>query len=124
MIKHLLALIVANGAALYFVSELLSSDFVITGGYQGYLIGAILFGFLNGIVKPVLKILSLPFVLLSAGVFILVINSFLVWFAAYALRILEFEGVALLIEGGPATYIYAAVMISIINMVITWLLKK
>ena len=124
MIKRILAHIIANGAALYFVSELLGSDFVITGGYKGYLIGAIIFGFLNGIVKPILKILSLPFVLISAGVFILVINSFLVWFAKYALDVLQFEGVALLIEGGPATYVYAAVVISVINMVITWVLKK
>ena len=85
---------------------------------------AVLFGLLNGIIKPILKLLSLPFILITAGFFILIINVFLVWFAKYALDILQFEGVSLIIEGGPATYLYAGISISIINMVITWLLKK
>ncbi|MCK5616500.1 phage holin family protein [Candidatus Pacearchaeota archaeon] len=123
-LRRVLAHIVANAAALYFVTELLSGNFVITGSYKGYLIAAVLFGILNGIIKPILKLLSLPFILISAGVFILVINVFLVWFAKYALDILQFEGVQILIEGGPATYLYAGLSISIINMIITWLLKK
>ncbi len=123
-LRRLLAHIVANAAALYFVTELLSGNFVITGSYKGYLIAAVLFGILNGVIKPILKLLSLPFILISAGVFILVINVFLVWFAKYALDILQFEGVRILIEGGPATYLYAGLTISIINMIITWLLKK
>lgn len=123
-IRRLLAHIVANAAALYFVTELLSGNFVITGGYKGYLIAAILFGILNGIIKPILKLLSLPFIIISAGVFILVINVFLVWFAKYSLDILQFEGIKILIEGGPATYLYAGLSISIINMIISWLLKK
>jgi len=123
-LKRLLAHIVANAAALYFVGELLYGNFAITGSYKGYLIAAILFGVLNGIIKPIIKLLSLPFILITAGVFILVINVFLVWFAKYALDILQFEGVSIIIKGGPATYLYAGVSISIINMIITWLLKK
>lgn len=123
-LRRLLAHIVANAAALYFVGELLAGNFTITGSYKGYLIAAVLFGLLNGIIKPILKLLSLPFILITAGVFILIINVFLVWFAKYALDVLQFEGVRLLIEGGPATYLYAGLSISIINMVITWLLKK
>lgn len=123
-LRRLLAHIVANAAALYFVGELLHGQFSITGSYKGYLIAAVLFGFLNGIIKPILKLLSLPFILITAGVFILIINVFLVWFAKYALNILQFEGVSIIIEGGPATYLFAGISISIINMIITWLLKK
>lgn len=124
LLRRLTAHIIANAIALYFVGEFLNGMFAISGGYKGYLIAAVLFGFLNGFVKPVIKILSLPFVLITAGVFILVINIFLVWFAKYALDVLQFEGVAIIIEGGIATYLYAALLISIINMLITWLLKK
>ena len=122
--RRLLAHIVANGVALYFVGIILEGDFLITGGLKGYLIAAIIFGLLNGIVKPILKILSLPFVFITAGLFILVINTFLVWFAEYALDVLEFQGVTIVVEGGFFMYLIVGFLISIFNMVIHWLLKK
>jgi len=124
MIRSLIAHLLANGVALYFVGLILKGDFSITGGWKGYLICAVIFGVLNGLVKPILKLLSLPFVLISAGLFIFVINSFLVWFAKYALNVLKFEGVAIVITGGFVTYILAGFLIAIFNMVIHWLLKK
>ena len=123
-LRSIVAHLVANGVALYFVSEILDGKFAITSGWKGYLICAIIFGVLNGLVKPILKILSLPFVLISAGLFIFVINSFLVWFAQYALDVLKFEGVAIVIVGGFFTYIWAGFLIAAFNMVIHWLLKK
>ena len=123
-VKRLLLNILANMGALYVVSELLGGTFLITGSYEGYFIAAIIFGILNSFVKPILKLISLPFVLITAGVFILVINGFLVWFAAYALEVLDFEGVRVIIEGGLGTYVSVAILMSIANMVIHWLLKK
>lgn len=124
LIRRIVAHIIANGVALYFVGIILEGDFLITGGIKGYLIAAIAFGFLNGIIKPILKILSLPFVLVTAGLFIFIINTFLVWFAEYALNVLQFEGVTIVIAGGFFTYLMAGFLISIFNMAITWLLKK
>lgn len=124
MLRRLILHIIVNIAALYFISDFLAGDFLITGGIKGYLIAALLFGFLNGIVKPILKILSLPFIFVTAGVFVLVINTFLVWFAEYALDILEFEGVTILVEGGVITYLYVGILLGVINTVLMWLLKK
>jgi len=124
MVRRILAHLVANGIALYFVSVILEGNFTIVGGYKGYLIAAVLFGVLNGIVKPILKILSLPFVVVTAGLFIFVINMFLVWFAKYFLEVLAFEGVAIVIEGGAFTYLLAGFLIGLFNLLIGWLLKK
>ncbi len=124
MIKHIIAHLVANGIALYFVGVILVGKFEITGSWKGYLICAIIFGLLNGLVKPILKLLSLPFVLVSAGLFIFVINSFLVWFAQYALDVLKFDGVAIVITGGFFSYLLVGFLMSLFNMVIHWLLKK
>ncbi len=110
--------------ALYLTVGLLGGGFLITGSYRGYAIAAVIFGILNSIVKPILKIISLPFVILSAGVFILVINGFLVWFAKYSLNVLDFEGVRIIIGGGIGTYIGVAIIMSVANMIIQWLLKK
>jgi putative membrane protein len=124
LLRTLLAHLVANGIALYFVGVILDGKFTITGSWKGYLICAIIFGLLNGIVKPILKLLSLPFVFITAGLFIFIINSFLVWFAQYALDVLKFEGVAIVIAGGIFTYLFAGFLIALFNMVIHWLLKK
>lgn len=123
LLRRVLAHILANAIALYFVSVILDGKFVITGEWKGYLIAALIFGLLNAIVKPILKVLSLPFVVISAGLFLFIINMFLVWFAKYTLDVLKFEGVAITITG-ISTYLIAGFLIALLNMIIGWLLKK
>ncbi len=124
LLRRFTAHIIATGVALYFVGVILEGDFLITGGMKGYLIGAIAFGLLNSILKPVIKLLSLPFMIITVGFFSFVINTFLVWFAEYALDVLEFEGVTVVVANGFFTYLMAGFLISLFNMVISWLLKK
>jgi putative membrane protein len=124
MIRRLILHILANAAALYITVYLLKGDFIVTGSWKGYIIAALIFGLLNGLVKPILKIVTLPVVFITAGLFTLVINMFLVWFAKYFLNIVQFEGVTLQISGGWVTYLYAGIILAIANMIIHWLLKK
>lgn len=124
LLRRLVLHIIATGTALYFVGVILEGDFLITGGIKGYLIAAVAFGLLNGIMKPILKLLSLPLMIVTVGFFSFVINTFLVWFAEYALDVLEFEGVTVVVAGGFFTYLMAGFLISLFNMVISWLLKK
>ena len=129
LLRRIIAHIVANGIALYFVgvvvrAVLKNSDFIINGGWKGYLIAAILFGFLNSIIKPILKLISLPFVFITAGLFIFIINMFLIWFGKYALDVLQFQGVSIVVIGGVLTYIAAGFLLALFNMIIGWLLKK
>ena len=53
----------------------------VTGVYPA-IIAALILGFLNFIVRPVLILLTLPVTILTLGLFILVINAGLFWFAA------------------------------------------
>lgn len=124
MIKKFLLHILANAAALYIVVQILDGGFLITGGWKGYLIAALIFGILNGFVKPILKIITLPFVFITAGLFTLVINMFLVWFAKYSLGILQFEGISIVVAGGLMTYLYVGLLMAIVNMVIQWLVRN
>ena len=116
MIKKILLLIVANAVVLYITQQVLGGQFTVTGGIEGFVIAGILIGVLNGIAKPILKILALPFVLLTGGLFILVINTFLVWFTQYALTVLKFDGVAIQIQGGIVTYFLAGLILAIANL--------
>jgi putative membrane protein len=44
-----------------------------------YAVAAVLLGLLNVIVRPVLKLLSCPMILLTLGLFLLVINGLVLW---------------------------------------------
>jgi putative membrane protein len=52
------------------------------GEFGTYLWIALIFGVVNAIVGPILRLLSLPFVLLTLGLFLLVVNAALLGLAA------------------------------------------
>ncbi len=72
-----------NALALLGVAYLLPGVRVDGFGYA--LIAALLLGLINTLVRPVLILLTLPVTLLSLGLFILVINGLLFWFAGSVL---------------------------------------
>ena len=123
MIRRFILHILANAVALYFISLMLNGDFAVVGGLKGYLIAAVIFGVLNTLVKPILKILSFPLMLLTVGLFSLVLNTLIIWFAEYALEVLDFQGVGIVVAHLPA-YFYAGLLLAIANFFIHWLTRK
>ncbi len=124
MIKRFILHILANAVGLYMTVQILGGDFLVTGGWKGFLIAALIFGVLNGFVKPIIKIITLPFVFITAGLFTLVINMFLVWFAKYAIGIFAFEGVEIVIAGSIFTYLSVGIIMAIVNILIQWLVRN
>ena len=53
--------------------------FNVSGDIQIYLIAGVVLGILNVIVKPILKLIAFPLMLVSLGLFSLVINALLLW---------------------------------------------
>ena len=52
-------------------------------GFWAYVIGAAVLGVANGIIKPIVAILTLPLIILTLGLFLLVINIGMVALAAW-----------------------------------------
>jgi putative membrane protein len=50
-----------------------------TGGWMPILGVAVVFGVVNNFIRPVAKILTFPIVILTLGLFLLVINGFMLW---------------------------------------------
>jgi len=61
-----------NAAALWVADVLFTG--VRIDGWKAYLIGAAVLGIANGIIKPVLALLTLPLIILTLGLFLLLIN--------------------------------------------------
>ena len=70
------------------------------GQYGSYLWIGLIFGVVNAIVGPVLRLLSLPFVVLTLGLFLLVINAALLGLTAALTYRLEIDGFGTAVLGG------------------------
>lgn len=66
---------------LWIAVQLFGSESVTTlpGSIATYLLAGLIFSMFNSVIRPIITLLSLPFVLVTMGLFILVINGFLVW---------------------------------------------
>jgi putative membrane protein len=70
------------------------------GEYGTYLWIGLIFGLVNAIVGPVLRLLSLPFVLLTLGLFLLIINAALLGLTAALTDRMTIDGFGTAILGG------------------------
>ncbi|MBI5913133.1 phage holin family protein [Candidatus Azambacteria bacterium] len=75
---RLIALILGNVLALFLASYYIAGV-AISGGWQGALIVGLVFSAVNFFLKPLLKLLLGPIILLTLGIFILVINMGVLW---------------------------------------------
>jgi putative membrane protein len=73
---------------------------VLLGGYGTYLWIGLIFGVVNAIVGPILRLMSLPFVVLTLGLFLLIINAALLGLTALITDRLEVDGFVTAVLGG------------------------
>ncbi len=111
---NLLARVIANalalGAAAWLFDgiEVSGADNVDKG--LTLLLVALLFGLVNAVVAPVVKLLSLPFIILTLGLLLLVINALMLMLTSW---IAEALGIGFSVEGF-GTAILGSVVISIV----------
>jgi len=86
-------------------------------GWGPALVAALVLGVLNTILKPILFVLTLPFTILSLGLFLLVLNGIMLWLTDRLVPGFD-------IPGGFGTTIVAALVLSIMGMVWKGLVKK
>ncbi len=76
---------------------------------------AIVLGLVNAIIKPVLTFLSCAFILLTMGLFLLVINAFTLWLASWISQ--NWLNVGFVVEGFfPA--LFGSIIVSIVSFVL------
>ncbi|MBI4160366.1 MAG: phage holin family protein [Candidatus Yanofskybacteria bacterium] len=97
--------LISNILALY-LAQLWVAGFGVIGGWKAYLIAGVALSLLNWVVKPIIKIITGPLILLSLGLFLIVINAIIVWLAARLTGYIVVDGYVPLLL---ATIIIAAV---------------
>jgi putative membrane protein len=116
MAKKLIIGVILNSIALYLVTLLLP-EIVYTGGLRFFILGGIFIGILNTFVKPIMTILSLPLVIATIGLFILVLNVVVFWASMWLINVIDFSEVSVTIEK-PITYIFASLIFAFVNWVL------
>jgi len=97
--------ILGNSIAIY-AAYFWVPGFVIIGGIKEYLLAGVLLGLLNKIVKPPIKLLTMPLIILTLGLFLVVINALMLWLVDYAFDFVAIESITALVW---ATVVVAAV---------------
>ena len=107
-----------NGVALYVAAELVPGIHA-DGGWQVLLFMALIFGLVNALVRPILKFLTCPLIMLTLGLFTLVVNALMLMLASWLGRQL---GLGFYVAGfWPADFL-GALVISVVSFVLTMLI--
>ncbi len=112
----ILVQIVANGIGLWIARELLAPNFQLTGGFGTIALAAIVLGIIQSFGKPTLRFLSFPLILLTLGLFNVVISMVVLWLLDLALPQLSISGVW--------TYLWAVVILGLTSVFVTMAFPK
>ena len=106
MMKTLLYFLVM-AAAMLAISKLLSGFQV--DGWGPAIIAAVVLALANAIVKPILFVLTLPFTIVTLGLFLFVLNAFMVWLTSALVPGFHVHGFG--------TALLASLLLSLVGMV-------
>jgi len=115
LIKFILR-IIANGlgvfAAVYFLPQYIS----FTGSWIDYLIVGAILAIANMIARPILKIVSAPLIIITLGLFLVVINMIILFGVDYFVEQVNINGFM--------GYFWISIILAIINAIIVGAAKK
>ena len=120
--KNFLIRVVVNGLALWVAAlvvpgvNLATGDGSWTNKLLTVLFVALVFGVINAFVKPVVKLLSLPFIVLTLGLFTFIVNAFM-------LQITEWICDWLVLDFTIDEFFWDAVLAAVVITFVSWLLN-
>lgn len=106
--------IIGNSLALY-MAYWLVDGFGFSGGIKEFAIAGIILGLLNLLVKPVLKLIAMPVIILTLGLFTLVINALLLWTVDYIFDFMTISDLYALA--------WATIVVGVVNMIVSGVTK-
>jgi len=102
--------IVANAVALMATAYVVPG-ITFGGSWVQLLVAGAIFGLLNLIVRPIAMLLSLPFLVLTLGLFYFVLNGLLLW------------GFSQFMPGYHVSGLWAGILGSLVIMVVNWIVS-
>lgn len=114
MLLKILSGVIINAIAIYAAVQIVDGiSLKIT--FLNLILAGLLLGIINTFIKPVLTLLSLPFVLLTFGLFTIIINVALLFLMAYLIPSFEIAG----FWAG----LFGVIIISLVNYILSTFTK-
>ncbi len=113
MLSRIIIRWLINAIALFVAVRLLPG---VEASNGGILAVALILGFVNAIIRPILVFLTCPLIILTLGLFTLVINALMLQLAGSIGRSLGFD---FQITGGFGTVFLAALIVSIVSFLLS-----
>jgi putative membrane protein len=89
------------------------------GGWAVFAVMAVILGFVNAILRPILKLLTCPLIIITLGLFTLVVNGLTLWISAWLANAVF--GVGFYINGFWAALL-GALIVSLVSVILSALL--
>lgn len=109
---------VVNAIAL-FLAVYLIPGVRLEGGWVSILWLALIFGLINAFLRPLLKLLTCPLIILTLGLFTLLINTFLFWLTSL---IGQAFGIGFTIDGFWSAFL-GGLVVSVVSVIMSLILK-
>jgi putative membrane protein len=116
---RLLLRILINAAALWVATQIVPGvrhD----GPWTSLLLVALVFGVLNAIVRPLLKLLTCPLILLTLGLFTFVINALMLWLTS---AVSESFGIGFHVDGFVAAFL-GALVVTVVSVLLSVIIRE
>ncbi|MBB5786997.1 phage holin family protein [Jiangella mangrovi] len=112
--------LLVNGFALWVATQIvdgvtISSDST-SSEVLTLLVVALIFGLVNAFIKPVVQLLSLPLLVLTLGLFTLIVNAFMFWLTSAIADVLD---VPFHVDG----FFWEAVLGALVVSFVSWILN-
>lgn len=107
-----------NTAAIY-AAILLVPGIHLQSGWVSVIWLALIFGLINAFLRPLLKLLTCPLILLTLGLFTLLINTFLFWLTS---QVGQVFGIQLSIDGFWPAFL-GGLVVSVVSVILSLILK-
>jgi len=113
--------ILANSLAIYLAAFLVpgvtvGSPAASAANWKLFLLCGLVLSLINGIIKPLLKLISLPLIFVTFGLFSLVINIITIWLLTQIVSQITIAGIWSLV--------WTTIIVSVVNWFVNFLTKK
>jgi putative membrane protein len=107
--------LLVNAAALWVATKVVSGVSY-SGGWVLFFGVALVFGVVNAVIRPVAKILTFPLILVTLGIFALVVNGLMLWLTS---SISSALGLGFHVDGFWAAF-WGAIVTSLVSMLLSF----
>lgn len=95
---HFLLRLLINGIVFYCIALYVPG--IHANGFGAAVLAAFIFGIVNAVVRPIVLLLTLPFTIVTLGLFIIVVNALMFWLATWITPGFKVDGFTPALIGG------------------------